>query len=441
MQFTSVSFLFHFLPIFLALYYIADPRYKNAILLLGSIVYYGIGVQWQILPMATLFVITLITYVAGVAISRKPLRWLFPFVILTLAAVMIFFKCVDNGSLFPAGMSFYLFQTTAYLVSIYQEKQSAEVNFLRYSTQVVMFPKVMSGPLMDPVQLQEQTRSREATVKDFHKGLQLLIIGMALKVLIANRIGSLWNQASVIGFESISPAFAWLSLTGYAMKLYFDFFGYSVMAMGLGRMMGFRLPKNFDDPYISRSVSEFYRRWHVSLGLWFRNNIYIPMGGNRKGTLMTIVNLLVVWLFTGLWHGVGGNYLLWAGILAFFIILERLFLRKFLDKSRVLSRVYTIVVILISWVPFAIGDWNLMLVFLSRMFSLGGVTANSQEFTYWFKEYAGLLIPGVLLMTGIPGGIWAWIEDSWLADVICFVLFWACVYFIATASQDPFMYF
>ena len=165
------------------------------------------------------------------------------------------------------------------------------------------------------------------------------------------------------------------------------------------------------------------------------------MGGNRKGELRTILNLLVVWTFTGLWHGVGGNYLLWAGILAFFIILERLFLRKFLDKSRVLSHIYTVLIIMISWVPFAIGDWNLMLIFLGRMFGIGGAAGMTGDFTYWLKDYAKLLIPGVLIMTGLPGKLWYWIEDSWLADVICFVLFWFCVYFIATAAQDPFAYF
>lgn len=441
MQFTSISFLFYFLPIFLILYYMADVRFKNAVLLVGSLLYYGLSVDWALMPMAVLLLITLLTYLAGIAIERKPLRWLFPLMIVTLAGVMIFFKCVDGGRLFPVGMSFYLFQVAAYLVSIYQGKLEAEKNFINYGTQVIMFPKVTSGPLCDPVELQKQTHTRTVSMKDFHRGLQLLIIGMALKVLIANRIGSLWNQASVIGYESLSPAFAWLSLTGYAMKLYFDFFGYSVMAMGVGRMLGFQLPRNFDDPYISRSVSEFYRRWHVSLGLWFRNNIYIPMGGNRSGLAMTIFNLLVVWIFTGLWHGVGGNYLLWAGILVFFIILERLFLRKFLDKSHVLSRIYTVFIIMISWVPFAIGDWGQMIIFLGRLFGAGEAVGNPGEFAYWLKEYAALLIPGVLIMTGLPGKLWYWIEDSWLADLICLVLFWFCVYFIATASQDPFMYF
>lgn len=441
MQFTSISFIFHYLPIFLVLYYIADVRFKNAILLIGSIVYYGLAVEWAVMPMAVLIVITLLTYVAGLAIERKPLRWLFPLMIVTLACVMIFFKCVDGGKLFPVGMSFYLFQVAAYLVSIYQGKQAAEKNIIRYGTQVMMFPKVTSGPLCDPVQLQEQTKERTVTGKDFHRGLQLLIVGMSLKVLIANRIGGLWNQAAVIGYESLTTPFAWLSLLAYAMKLYFDFFGYSVMAMGIGRMLGFHLPKNFDDPYTAKSISDFYRRWHASLGLWFRNNIYIPMGGNRKGTIRTILNLLVVWTFTGLWHGVGGNYLLWAGILAFFIIIERLFLRSLLDKSRLLCHIYTVFVIMVSWVPFAIGDWNLMLVFLGRMFGIGGAGGSTGDFVYWLKDYAELLIPGILIMTGIPGKLWYIIEDSWLADVICFVLFWACVYFIATAAQDPFAYF
>lgn len=441
MQFTSISFLFHYLPIFLVLYYIADVRFKNAVLLIGSIVYYGLAVEWAVMPMAVLIVITLLTYVAGLAIERKPLRWLFPLMIVTLACVMIFFKCVDGGKLFPVGMSFYLFQVAAYLVSIYQGKQVAERNIIRYGTQVMMFPKVTSGPLCDPVQLQRQTKERTVTAKDFHRGLQLLILGMSLKVLIANRVGGLWNQAAVIGYESLTTPFAWLSLLAYAMKLYFDFFGYSVMAMGIGRMLGFHLPKNFDDPYTAKSISDFYRRWHASLGLWFRNNIYIPMGGNRKGTIRTILNLLVVWTFTGLWHGVGGNYLLWAGILAFFIIIERLFLRALLDKSHVLCHIYTVFVILVSWVPFAIGDWNLMLVYLSRMFGIGGVGSSTGDFVYWLKDYAELLIPGILLMTGLPGKLWYMIEDSWLADVISFVLFWACVYFIATAAQDPFAYF
>lgn len=444
MQFTSISFLFHFLPVFLVLYYIVpNIRLKNVVLLLGSVLYYGIVVQWAVMPIAVLLAITALTYFAGIAISDKRNNWwLFPIAMAVLAGVMVFFKCFRGGKLFPAGMSFYLFQMAAYLISVYQQKQQPEQNVISYATAMLMFPKITSGPICDPILLQNQVDRRpNVTVKTVYKGLQLLILGMALKVLIANRIGSLWNQAAVIGYDTISTPFAWLSLTGYTMKLYFDFWGYSLMAMGIGRMLGFYLPKNFDDPYTARSISEFYRRWHVSLGLWFRNNIYIPMGGNRKGLLMTIVNLLVVWLLTGLWHGVGGNFLLWAGILVFFIILERLFLRPFLERYKILSHIYTVFVILVSWVPFAIGDWGQMWTFMGRLFGIGAVSGNGQEFFHWLKEYAILLIPGLVLMTGIPGKLWKKIEEHWLADVICLVLFWACVYFIATASQDPFMYF
>lgn len=444
MQFTSISFLFHFLPVFLVLYYLVPGiQLKNAVLLIGSIVYYGFAVDWSIMPIIVLPLIAALTYCAGkVLTDKKNYWWVFPLSVAGLTMVMTFFKCFADGKYFPAGMSFYLFQMAAYLISVYTGKQQAEQDPLRYGTQMLMFPKITSGPIYDPILLQNQVERRPSvTMKTVHKGLQQLILGMALKVIIANRIGSLWNQAAVIGYESLSVPFAWLSLLGYAIKLYFDFWGYSLMAMGVGRMLGFYLPKNFDDPYISRSVSEFYRRWHITLGTWFRNYIYIPMGGNRKGLVRTIMNLLLVWLLTGLWHGVGGNYLLWAGILVFFIVLERLFLRSLLEKHRVISHVYTVVVILISWVPFAISDWSQMWVFMGRLFGIGGISVGGSEFFHWMKEYAVLLIPAVLLMTGLPGKLWRKIEDSWWAELICLVLFWLSVYYIATAAQDPFMYF
>ncbi len=441
MQFTSISFLFYFLPVFLCLYYISDARYRNALILLGSAVYYAMVVQWDILSLSVLLGVTVLTFVFGLALERRPLRWLFPLLIGVLASVMIFFKFVDGGALLPTGMSFYLFQAAAYLICVYCGAQGAEKNIVDFGAQLLMFPRVTSGPLCDPAQLAQQTKSRSVTPAKFHSGLQLLILGMSLKVLLANRVGGLWSQASVIGYDAISTPFAWLSLSAYAMKLYFDFFGYSVMAVGLGKMLGFDLPQNFDDPYTARSVSEFYRRWHVTLGLWFRHNIYIPLGGNRKGLGRTVLNLLIVWAFTGLWHGVGGNYMLWACILAFFIILERLFLRKLLEKSHVLSRIYTIFVIMVSWVPFAISDPAQMGIFLGRMFGIGDAVGQAGEFALWFKSFAALLISGAVIMTGLPGKLWKRIRDSWIADVLCLVLFWICVYFIATAAQDPFAYF
>lgn len=441
MQFNSITFLFMFLPVFLAVYYIAPAKIKNSVLLLSSILFYGIGIGWKLLPMVLLLGITLATYFAGRALERPNLRIVFWIAIVAMLMVLVFFKCYDGGKYLPAGMSFYLFQIAAYLICVYRGSMKAETNLLCYSTEILMFPKVLSGPLVEPGTLTEQTHVRKLDLMNFHKGLQQLILGLGLKVIIANRIGGLWNQAAVVGYESISPVFAWICLIAYAMKLYFDFFGYSVMAVGLGRMMGFTLPQNFNDPYASRSVSEFYRRWHITLGAWFREYIYIPLGGNRKGIARTIVNLLIVWALTGLWHGIGGNYLLWAAIIATFVVLERVLIGKWLKNSYVLCHIYTILIILLSWVPFAIGDWGQMCIYFGRLFGTLGQTINPTDYAYWFKEYAAMLISGAVLMTPAPRLVWKKIEDSWFADVICFVLFWVSVYYISTAAQDPFMYF
>lgn len=441
MQFNSTVFLFCFLPIFLAVYYIVPAKWRNFPLLIGSLLFYGYAVQktpWMFIP---ILLLTVFGYFVGLVIEKKATAWVVLPACGVMLLTMVFFKVFDGGVLFPIAMSFYLFQIAAYLLSIYQGKIQAEKDLGRFATQILLFPKLLSGPIMDAGQLQQQTRKRNYEAAEFHRGLQELILGLAMKVLIANRLGSLWAQAGVVGYGSISTGFAWLALIAFALRLYFDFYGYSLMAVGIGRMLGFRLPANFDDPYASRSVSEFYRRWHITLGAWFREFIYIPMGGNRKGIGRTVLNLLVVWLLTGLWHGIGGNYLLWAGIIVLFVILERLFLRKWLDKSHVLSRIYTVFIILISWVPFAIGDFNNMWVFMQRLFGFGAPILNPIDFLPHLKTYGWLLTAGVILATPLPKWVWNKVRNYWAVDILLFVLFWICAYYIATAAQDPFMYF
>ncbi len=439
MQFNSIAFLFVFLPVFLGLYYLVGRKLKNWVLALGSVLFYGVSVSWQPLPLLVLLCITVFTYFAGRIISKPALCMGFWGAVVCLGLVLVFFKCYNGGQFLPAGMSFYLFQMTAYLACIYQGKMIPERNLLHYLTGVWMFPKILSGPMMDPVTLSGQVHGRSHSMRRFHNGLLVFILGLAMKVALANRVGGLWSQAGNMGFSAVSTVTAWLCLLSYVMKLYFDFFGYSLMAVGLGRMLGFELPHNFMDPYAARSVSEFYRRWHITLGQWFREYIYIPLGGNRKGMLRTILNLLLVWLLTGLWHGIGGNYLLWAGILVFFIILERLFLGKLLKKTRVICHLYTVIVIVLSWAPFAIGDWQQLCVFFARLFGAAGALAQADH-GIWLEKYGALLGIGAVLMTPWPRKLWKRLEDSWLADVLCFALFWLSVYFIATAAQDPFMY-
>lgn len=440
MQFNSVTFLFYFIPLFLAIYYVFPSQFRNGILVIGSICFYYYAGTNKPLILSLLLGTTLFTYLIGRCLWRKR-PFLFGFALTVILGILVFFKLYDGGKYLPAGLSFYLFQQAAYLIDTYRSELRPERNLIRYSVQVMMFPKVLMGPLMTPLELKRQVKHTNYTVERFHKGLQELILGLGLKVLLADRIGGLWAQAAVIGYESISTPFAWMSLAAFAMRLYFDFWGYSVMARGLGYMLGFELPENFLDPYASSSVSEFWRRWHAGLGLWFRRYLYIPLGGNRKGLLRTVFNLLVVWLFTGFWHGVGGNYLVWAMFLFFVILNERLWLRYILKDAGPFAHIYTVVVILISWVPFAIGDWNDMVIYLQKLLGEGLEAINRYDYLTWFEQYRWLLCAGILFATPLPKKIWRSIRGHWLADVFLFVLFWICVYFVCTSAQDPFMYF
>lgn len=441
MQFNSIEFLFLFLPLFLAAYYLLPGQYRKLLLVSGSFLFYGFscgGQYWTLLMLAG---VVLLTYVSCRFLEQQKDLVLFTAVVSMLALTLIFLKLWQGGKYLPAGASFFLFQAAACVIAVYRGTGTSERSLLDYSAQIVMFPKLLSGPLMDPGQLQEQSRNVTVNRQRLRDGLQLLIAGLGMKVLLANRLGGLWAQPAVLGYETVSTAAAWLAIAGYTMQLYFDFYGYSLMAVGIGRMLGYDLPHNFRDPYVSKTVSEFYRRWHITLGAWFRDNLYIPLGGSREGTLRTILNLAVVWAVTGLWHGVGGNYMLWAGFLLFFIILERLFLGKLLNRSRILCHFYLVFVIVLSWIPFAIGSWSEMVLFCSRLFGVGGNLCSALDFGQWIRMYAGLLTAGVIFMTPLPGKLFRKIRHSAVTDILLAVLFWFVVYYISTAAQDPFMYF
>lgn len=441
MQFNSIEFLFCFLPLFMAVYYLCPRSWGNPILLAGSLVFYGFSCQGNYWQLALLVGLTVVTYLVG-RIQETPNKgWVLGIYLILMLGMLAFFKLYDSGKQLPVGMSFYLFQMAAYSIDVYRRKFSPEKNIMAFGAQTVMYPKLLSGPMMDPEQLCLQTKHRKAKAEDVYHGLQQLILGLGLKVLLADRIGGLWAQAGVMGYQNISTPYAWLALIAWTMRLFFDFYGYSLMAMGLGSMLGYELPRNFIDPYISKTVSEFYRRWHATLGAWFKNYLYIPLGGSRKGTIRTVLNLCVVWLFTGLWHGIGGNYLLWAGFLCLLIINERLWLGKLLKKTHVTGHVYTVFVILLSWVPFAIGDWGQMVQFLGRLFGVAGKAVNGMDYLVFGKDYLGYLIGGVLLATPFPRKLWEKIRCTFVADLLIFCLFWVVVYFISTAAQDPFLYF
>lgn len=441
MQFNSIEFLFCFFPIFIVLYFVLPMKLRNTAMVVGSLIFYAISCNGNYWWIALLLCLTLFAYVVGHLLALNARKGLLSYALITFLGSLCFFKLYQGGRLLPVGISFYLFQLSAYLIDVYRGTCAAESNLMSFLSQILMFPKLLSGPMMNPAKLKHQAEHPIPTREQLHDGLQIFILGLALKVLLANRLGGLWNQTAGIGYENISPIFAWMVLLGYALQLYFDFYGYSLMAVGIGKMLGYDLPQNFLTPYASKTVSEFYRRWHASLGEWFRNYLYIPLGGNRRGGLRTIFNLAVVWLFTGLWHGIGGNYLIWAGFLFLLIVNERLWLGKIMKKTYVLCHVYVVFVILLSWVPFAVGDWNQMLVFLGRLFNCCGTTEIANDFILWGKDYFAILAAGVILTTPLPAWICKKVKKTVIADLILFVLFWVVVYFVSTAAQDPFMYF
>lgn len=441
MQFNSIEFIFCFLPAFLAAYYLCPHKCRNAVLSLGSLLFLAFNCGGNYWWLAFLCLLIAVTFALGKGMANGRRKWLLVMGLLLVTAPLVFFRLFKAGLIMPLGYSFYALQMTAYLVDAHRGRIPAEGSLIRYAAQILMFPKLLSGPLMQPADLQRQTWGRGYLPEKFSRGLVMFILGLGLKVLLADRLGGIWAQAGVFGYDSISTPFAWMALVAYGLRLYFDFWGYSLMAMGLGGMLGFELPENFRSPYASKSVSEFYRRWHISLGTWFREYIYIPMGGSRCGKWRNIANLATVWLLTGLWHGFGVSYLLWAGWLLVFIVLEKLWLGKYLQRSRVISHIYLLAVILLSWMPFAVGDPGQILCYLGRLFGFSGAAMNPMDFVIWGKKYVWLLIAGVAMATPLPALVAGKLKDKRGVGILLFVLFWVVIYFISTSTQDPFVYF
>ncbi len=441
MQFNTFPFLFYFLPAFLAVYYIAPRKLRAAVLTLSSLVFYWFAVGGNLSAVGLLVIFTLTGYFVDLAAGSWGGRTMAGISVAFFGAALAFLKLYRGGALLAAGMSFYIFQLIAYTVDARRRGEPVERNFFRYFGAVLMFPKLLAGPIAESEALQKRLARAGAKKVTFHMGLQELILGLGLKVLLADRVGVVWGRATVLGLEGVSTPFAWLALVSFCMKLYFDFYGYSLMAVGLGHMVGVHLPMNFLEPYSAKTVSEFFRRWHASLGRWFREYVYIPLGGNRRGMARTILNLALVWALTGLWHGVKGGYLLWAGLLFLLIANERLWMRKHLEKTRVLCHVYTVAAIVLTWAAFAAGSWGGALSFYARLFGVGPGAGSLDDFLYWGRIAAPVMIAGAFFMTPVPKKLWLRVKDKKWADALLFCLFWVCVYFMATSSGDPFVYF
>ncbi len=462
MVFSSLEFIFRFLPLFLIIYYVMPARFRNAVLFLGSLCFYA----WGDLKYLVLILISiLVNFLAVREMKRNKVYsriWLIAALLFNFG-ILFFFKyinfAIENINVplralthgtgiaslqlgLPLGISFYTFQAVSYVIDIYRGDCKENPNLFRFATYLVMFPKLVSGPIAAYGDMVEQLEERRYGLFKFEKGLKLFVVGLGMKVLIANRIGILWNDIQTIGFESISTPLAWLGSFGYSLQLYFDFQGYSLMAIGIGRMLGFHLPENFNHPYMSKSMTEFWRRWHMTLGAWFRNYVYIPLGGNRRGTGRLALNMLVVWLLTGLWHGASWNFVLWGLVLFLLILLEKLFFKRILDNSRVIARIYMLLAIPLTWTLFAISNLRDAGIYFGRMFGIvPGINVNAGDFMKYLGQYKWLFIVGLFFCFPFGKRLFEKFQNSIFCTAFLFLVFWYSVYLLANGINNPFLYF
>jgi len=449
MVFSSFDFLLKFLPAFLAVYYIVPPVYRNLCILVFSLGFYAYGNLKTPLYILLFAVSILFNWYMGLAIQKRPekkkaLLWIavaFDLGWLLLFKYSYFFHILPFKLVLPIGISFYTFQSMSYVIDVYRGDAKAERSPVRLGAYISMFPQLIAGPIVKYTDIRAQLRRRPYSPAVFLDGLRVFVLGLGAKVVLANQIGNLWYDVQSAGFESVSVPMAWLGLIGFSLQLYFDFWGYSLMAIGLGRMSGFELPQNFNAPYVSVSMTEFWRRWHMTLGSWFREYVYIPLGGNRAGTGRTYFNLFAVWMLTAFWHGADWNFLLWGLFLFFFIALEKLFLYDFFESHRALGHLYMALLIPVSWMLFAIDDLPSIGVYAGRLIGLGGEAVYASDWTDALSTYAKLLIPGLLLCGEQPQKLYRRYGAHPACWLVCAAVLAASIYCLYMGKNDPFLYF
>ncbi|MGN1482064.1 MBOAT family O-acyltransferase [Porcipelethomonas sp.] len=461
MVFSSIVFIYFFLPVILLIYYAVPKQIKNIILLASGLLFYAWGEPVYVFLM--LFT-TAVDYTAGRIIDRFDandkirraalitslvinLGILFTFKYSGFAAGIIGLKIKELP--LPIGISFYTFQSMSYTIDMYMRKIKVQKNFINYAAYVTLFPQIVAGPIVRYEDVQNEINERKINGVMFGEGAEIFIRGLGKKVLLANNIGLLWTEIKSMDYSGISAVTAWLGILAFTFQIYYDFSGYSDMAVGLGKMLGFNFPENFRHPYISRSISEFWRRWHITLGSWFRSYVYIPLGGNRKGKAKTLRNLLIVWGLTGLWHGASWNFILWGIYFGVLIIIEKFFLGKYLEKiNPFFSILYTFVLVVFGWVLFDTASLTDALYYFKAMFCGNGTFIDSQAL-FQLKNYIVLFVLCVFFSGELPGKIIKKLKEkssvSKIIDVsapfvqICIMLI--CTAYLVDASYNPFLYF
>ncbi len=468
MVFSSVIFLFRFFPFFFLVYYLVPRRAKNLVLFLGSLFFYAWGEPVYVLLM--LFS-TVVDYTHGRLLERFRGKAAAKGILLSSVIINLFILCFFKYADFlvqtvnsltglslpllnlplPIGISFYTFQTMSYTIDVYRGEAKVQRNLLNFGVFVTMFPQLIAGPIVKYRDVEERLHRRSVTLPDISAGLKRFCVGMAKKVLLANNMGELWTFVSAKDFGELGMLTAWLGIVAFGFQIYFDFSGYSDMAIGMGRMLGFGFPENFNYPYISASVTEFWRRWHISLGSWFREYVYIPLGGNRRGLPRQLFNILVVWMLTGIWHGAGWNFLLWGLWFALALMLEKLFLGKVLAwLPRAVGILYTLCVSIGGWVLFALETPEGILGYFRAMAGMAGGVLDS-TFLYLGRQNAVLLLIALAASTPLPHMLGERISKSRTGvgmalyslggKIIPAALLLLSIAGIVEASYNPFLYF
>lgn len=469
MVFSSIAFIMYFMPVFFLVYYILPASYKNAWLFLASLGFYYYGVRGNPGYLLLMIMSVVVNFVAGKLIEAQKTKrarkaWLVVGIVYDLGWLILFkylgFLIENLNALFgamhvkvqletwnlilPIGISFYTFQIISYLVDVYRRETKAEKSLISLGTYLCMFPQLIAGPIVNYHLIQEQLHKRKHSMEKVESGLKVFALGLAYKVLLANRVGHLWTEVTAIGYESISTPLAWMSIVAYSLQLYFDFYGYSLMAIGLGRMMGFDFPQNFNNPYMAVSMTDFWRRWHMTLGGWFREYVYIPLGGNRGGFAKTVRNMFVVWLLTGLWHGASWNFVLWGLLLFVLLFVEKAGLGKVLERHKALGHIYMILWIPLSWLVFVITDLSQLGIYLQKLFPFFGSTGTvlfQGDYLKYGKTYGVYLVLGILFATGIQEKLLKKNKNRLWVILLLLALFWASVYCMYLGMDDPFLYF
>ena len=469
MVFSSIAFIMYFMPVFFLVYYILPASYKNAWLFLASLGFYYYGVRGNPGYLLLMIMSVVVNFVAGKLIEvqktkRARKAWLVVGIVYDLGWLILFkylgFLIENLNALFgamhvkvqletwnlilPIGISFYTFQIISYLVDVYRRETKAEKSLISLGTYLCMFPQLIAGPIVNYHLIQEQLHKRKHSMVKVESGLKVFALGLAYKVLLANRVGHLWTEVTAIGYESISTPQAWMSIVAYSLQLYFVFYGYSLMAIGLGRMMGFDFPQNFNNPYMAVSMTDFWRRWHMTLGGWFREYVYIPLGGNRGGFAKTVRNMFVVWLLTGLWHGASWNFVLWGLLLFVLLFVEKAGLGKVLERHKALGHIYMILWIPLSWLVFVITDLSQLGIYLQKLFPFFGSTGTvlfQGDYLKYGKTYGIYLVLGILFATGVQEKLLKKNKNRLWVILLLLALFWASVYCMYLGMDDPFLYF